>query len=368
MAIVRKINGHEVLVNSASGFELSLECSLLKESGHEENTHELSLTKDDVLNVLSIDEKHSPISLHWELLDKCNFSCPFCYIVGHSRNEVIRFNNIKRHLGYLIDQGLLFCVLTGGEVTEHPDFYDIYYFLKANGVMVEVLTNGYKINDKLLTIFKEYKPLKVEVSIYSLDNNKLREMAGIKDDKYAETVLNNVMNLKENGINVVCKTFANKFTFGEIDSIKTWCDQNDIKHYVFSEVLNAVDGKSLQKLFMPDYKSDRKYKYSKDKYCFPCKGKYYGFSIDSSFCASPCSLIRLKDFKFSLVDMGAKKALNSLSDCIKKYENILITGCYGCGNSNDCSVCIASATPKRNDEGEIISFVADKRNCMIVGD
>lgn len=367
MDVVRKIDGHEVLVNTASGFELSLEYSLLKSSGYDENSRELSITKDDVLNILSNDNEHRPISLHWELLDKCNFSCPFCYIVGHSRNEIVRFNKIKKHLDSLIDQGLLFCVLTGGEVTEHPDFYDIYYFLKTNGVVVEVLTNGYKIDDKLLKLFQEYKPLKVEVSIYSLDNNKLREMVGIKDCRCADTVLNNVMKLKENGINVVCKTFSNKFTFNEIDSIKTWCDENNLKYYVFSEVINAVDGKSLQKLFMPSYKSDRKYKYSKDKVCFPCRGKYYGFAIDSSFYASPCSLIRLKDFKFSLVDMGAKGALNSLRDSIKKFENMLIVGCDRCSNSDECSVCIASAIPKRNDQDEIISLVADTRNCIIKG-
>ena len=91
------------------------------------------------------------------------------------------------------------------------------------------------------------------------------------------------------------------------------------------------------------------------------------FSIYSNFCASPCSLISLNDFKFSLEDMGAKKAMNSLRGSIKKYDNMLISGCEMCDNSSDCSVCIARASPKRNDKGEIISLVADMNLCINAG-
>lgn len=73
---------------------------------------------------------YTPMLLTWELLDRCNFYCPFCYIVGHSHNEQVRFENIKSKIQELIDLGLLYCTLTGGEILLHKDFKEIYSFLK----------------------------------------------------------------------------------------------------------------------------------------------------------------------------------------------------------------------------------------------
>ena len=84
-----------------------------------------SLDQNNVLNMLSKSSQFTPLYLMWEMIDKCNFSCPFCYIVGHSNNKLIRFKNVKHHLEELIENGLLYCILTGGEVTYHKDFLEI---------------------------------------------------------------------------------------------------------------------------------------------------------------------------------------------------------------------------------------------------
>lgn len=363
MEIIRKIGPHEILVNTNAGMELSLEASILQNLKCDKVDNEVSLSKTEILKLLSAGDSYLPLSMHWELTDKCNYLCPFCYIVGHSKCKPVEFEKIKTHLSSLLDNGLLFCLLTGGEVTTHPDFYQIYHFLKSNGVIVEILTNGYQIDAKLLDLFDEFRPSKIEISIYSLDNEKLQDITSIKDSDCAEIVLRNIIRIKKIGIHVVCKTFANKFTYDELDSIQSWCSKNGIEHYIFSEIMNANDGKNLQGFGIPGSSVVNSKCYS-EKVCFPCPTKNYGCSINSSFEISPCSLLKLPDCNFSLFQFGVNGALLFIRELILKYKDRVINGCENCQYSKQCNICIATAIPIRNNLGQITSFSANPEICI----
>lgn len=364
MEIIRKIGKHEVLVNINEGMELSFEDSLLKNFEYNKDDGTVSLSKKEILKILSTGNNYLPLSLHWELLDKCNYACPFCYIVGHSRCEMLEFEKIEKHLSALIDNGLLFCLLSGGEVTIHPDFYQIYHFLKSKGVIVEILTNGYHIDSNLLELYEKLKPSKIEISIYSLDNKKLQYITGINDYKCAEKVLGNISIIKELGINVVCKTFVNKITYRELSSIQSWCEQRGIEHYHFFDVMNAYDGKNLQKFKAPEIPSESTAKKYKRKICFPCPGKHYACSINPSFEISPCSLLKLPECNFSLFDLGVNQALNLIWEFVSKYNENVINGCENCQYSEHCNICIANAIPTRNGQGYITGFSTNPEICI----
>lgn len=133
--IIRRIGMHEIAVAPSQASEIWLQPETLALlSGY---NPDVPLEKRDILRALSLGNEYVPLTLHWEILDRCNFRCPFCYIVGHSNEKLVRLNEIASHIEALIDHGVLFCTLTGGEVTIHPDFQAIYTLLKERGVVVE---------------------------------------------------------------------------------------------------------------------------------------------------------------------------------------------------------------------------------------
>ncbi len=348
MEIVRQIGELELLIETSDPQSIFLPEDVIdQETGSSDSP---MLTRRQILKLLSNGDTYRPLSLTWEMLDKCNFSCPFCYIAGHSRNRIIRFTEIKSHLSDLVEEGLLFCTLSGGEATMHPDFSKIYTFLKENGVIVRVFTNGFHITDALYNLWKIYPPSEVQVSIYTLDNEKLRKLFGVKHEYGASKVMQNVLKLKEAKVNVTCKTFINSLTQVDAISIIEWCRENEIEHFSSSELTDAYDGSNLTGFAIPETTAPS---LPESPICFPCGTKNYGCALSSAFEIFPCLAIQLKDCRFDLRTLGVKESITQMKAFVRKFQNSKIRGSCKTGK---CATCIAFAKPVRDKYGTIIHF------------
>ena len=175
-----------------------------------------------------------PLIVFNEITPFCNFKCPFCYI-NHNHIE-FEYPTLYRYFEIykgLIDEGMLYCTLTGGEVLIHPYFFDIYKFLKKNGVLVSIFSNGSFFTEKHFNLLKTYKPFQIEISIYSIDEDDFHLITGRPSDE-CNKVLNNILKLKEIGVNVKCKTQLNKLTINGFEKIKKWCSSHHIPYYFSS--------------------------------------------------------------------------------------------------------------------------------------
>lgn len=348
--VIRNIGRHCILVDTAEPISIYLEEKTIKEFVSDIQLP-IELSKPKILEILS-EGGYIPLTLHWELLDKCNLSYPFCYIVGHSSEKIVRFSEIENHLSDLIEEGLLFCTITGGESTIHPDFKSIYTFLKEHGVVVEVFTNGYNIDDELMDIFKLLPPSSIEVSVYSLSNKVLVEKYGASHTSTGERILENIVKMKDKGINVACKTFLNTVTVSEVENVTSWCKDNNIKHYSSNEITNAYDGVDLR--YYEVLEVNTSYKKPNQSICLPCNTRYYGSAIDASFSIFPCASIRLKDCMFDIRDIGVSESINRLKKFINKFQDTKIINSSN-GKSN-CATCMAYAQPVRDSNGDILYF------------
>lgn len=351
MEVMRRIGQHEVLVDTSEPCGIYFEESMVAWAQKED-----ALTKRDILDALANGSDYVPLTLRWEILDRCNFACPFCYIVGHSSNKLIRFSEVRTHLAELVEHGLLFCTLTGGEVTIHPDFKDIFRFLKENGVIVEVFTNGLAINDSLIQSFQEHPPITVEVSLYTLQDARLRQTYGAVQSNGATRVLENVLRMKHAGINVVCKTFLNTLTRVDIEGVTQWCHEHEVEHYSSSEFTQAYDGVDLQSFDMTGLEavSLTAKPMEKPPVCLPCGTKNYGCAIDTSFSISPCPSIRLDDCTFDLRRLGVTESLRRMKTFMRRFQDAEIRG--GSSALNRRASCMAFAKPVRNEAGELLYF------------
>lgn len=372
--VYRKINSINFAINPSASNEIYFEKEFTITN---KITNELA--PQDICKLIA-KNNYFPMILTWELLDKCNFSCPFCYIVGHSNHKIVRFDKIKTHLETLIKKGLVYCTLTGGEALLHKDFNQIYRFLKESGVIVEIYSNGHLLTKEHLELFNELPPYKIEVSIYGVSQKDFDRATNTKNTNY-EVVLNNILLLKKNGINVKCKTPFNSHTEINFDKIKKWCDLNSIDYYYSTNISDAYDGENLNRFntdyeTMISYETDRIINIEKlypnsfnifenkgIKDCYTCGVRNYGLHINANFELQICSETFTKESTFNILEDGIENSITKNRDFVNKHMDKPIKGCIGCDASSICKMCPAKAEPKLDENEKVLHFELPDNHC-----
>lgn len=317
-----------------------------------------------VLNAIYLENRkeHMPLSVFFELTNGCNFNCPFCYINEKDVNHVFlpRWSILKEEIDALINWGMLYCVLSGGECTMHPDFKQIYKYLKRRGVLVTIFSNGYLIDDELINLFTEYKPFKIEISLYG-NNDISYRLATNTINIDSERVYKAVLDMKNNGINVVCKTPINSLTEVSWIDNKKWCERHSIPFYYGYEMMDTYSGKSTEE-FAPSIAlknklreiDDLDFKNSKEKYELSHKTKAYKRIFDCSagktdlFISSfnklyPCmKAINISEWEFDISKKGIHKAYREYLEKMTCIKGKIILGCGGCIHHEVCQECFFS--------------------------
>src|SRR5690606_5397876 len=83
-----------------------------------------------------------------------------------------------------------------------------------------------------------------EVSIYGVSQKNFQEATGTQKINY-QLILDNILELKSNDINVLCKTPLNNLTEKDFDEIIQWCKQNEVVHYYSTSIYEGYDGSDL---------------------------------------------------------------------------------------------------------------------------
>ena len=67
-----------------------------------------------------------------------------------------------------VDNGMVFLLLTGGEIFLRPDFLDLYTPLTRMGLVVNLFTNGTLISDRVAARLAEAPPSRTEITLYGV--------------------------------------------------------------------------------------------------------------------------------------------------------------------------------------------------------
>lgn len=346
MIVSRIINGVEIDIDVSKADELYFEASFSNK-----------LPDNGINSILqTIYEEKSmylPESVMLEVTNQCNFNCQFCYIHTCNRDlNHLRFSVIHRDLQYLVDNGLLHCVITGGECLLNPDFIKIYRFLKTNGVLVTVLSNLSLLTNEHIEVFRELPPYKVDVSVYGYSNEEFWNTTSQRHVN-VQTIFTNILRLKNEGIRVTCKTPENIITENEIPKIREWCIMHDVEYYTSPEIFENYNGQSMDH-FISNPKSidvervesiTEKYganvKQFGRKMCFDCKGGQYGLFVSYDYKVRPClPFYSIEEANFAITSEGIHSSLESMKMLIQRYSGTPLKYCNGCDAVNLCKECV----------------------------
>ncbi len=72
--------------------------------------------------------------------------------------------------------GLLYLLLTGGEVFVRPDFYEIYSYAYNAGAVMSVNSNGTMIGNKQVEFFEKMPPEHINITVYGPDDETYEKL------------------------------------------------------------------------------------------------------------------------------------------------------------------------------------------------
>jgi radical SAM protein with 4Fe4S-binding SPASM domain len=121
--------------------------------------------------------------------------------------------------------GMIFLLLTGGEPLLRKDFPEIYKALSKMGFVISINTNGSLISDEIISLFSEYPPNRVNISLYGASEDTYRSLC---ENPSFEKVVRNIEKLKKIGVSVRLNCVFNKYNVNDADEIYKIASEHDL--------------------------------------------------------------------------------------------------------------------------------------------
>lgn len=127
-----------------------------------------------------------PLSGTFELTSRCNLDCRMCYIHKRANDPAALREELSaadwiRLAEDAQKSGMLLLLLTGGEPLLRSDFPEIYTACRRLGLLVSVNTNGTRIDEDAIALWKKYPPLRVNLTLYGAKPASYRRLCGHED-------------------------------------------------------------------------------------------------------------------------------------------------------------------------------------------
>ncbi len=111
----------------------------------------------------------APISILWEITDKCNLRCKHCLIDARQQEQnEMSLEEVKKTIEQLAEMKVFKITFGGGEPLVREDFLDILEYASGFNFGIKLTTNGILVNNSLLKRLKDTNVFSVQVSVDGL--------------------------------------------------------------------------------------------------------------------------------------------------------------------------------------------------------
>lgn len=132
------------------------------------------------------DSMNLPLMGTIELTPVCNLDCKMCY-VRQNQEAVLAQGGLKsidfweNVIDQAIEAGMLFCLLTGGEIFTYPGFRTLYMKLKQKGIHIVLNTNGTMLDRDTVEWLAKEPPRRLNISLYGASPETYKHLTGRRD-------------------------------------------------------------------------------------------------------------------------------------------------------------------------------------------
>jgi radical SAM protein with 4Fe4S-binding SPASM domain len=129
--------------------------------------------------------QRQPVNGTFELTERCNLACRMCYVRQSTGDGAMLRAKELTAAAWLelahqaVDNGMVFLLLTGGEVFMRSDFFKIYTPLTRLGLIITLFTNGTLITETLARRLAEAPPSRTEITLYGATAATYEAITGV---------------------------------------------------------------------------------------------------------------------------------------------------------------------------------------------
>lgn len=318
-----------------------------------------------------------PLSGTFELTPLCNFKCRMCYVrkTNKELEECARsIRTIEQWIALASearDAGMLHLLLTGGEPTLYPDFWDLYEKLSYMGLILSINTNGSTIDENAISILTKRPPRRINITLYGASDYSYEKLCGVKN--MFSKVDAAICRLQKEGIQVKLNCSLTPWNVNDLEAMVHYAQEKglilDIASYMFPPMRRNSNMIGINARFEPEQAAFYRLKafrlqYGENKYkeyickikngsalplgleegCVdPLNGQFHCRAGKSSFWATwdgwmmPCGMMIEPQ-----IDMYGRTFLESWNKLKLVCANIKLNGiCEACENQQICHSCAA---------------------------
>lgn len=185
----------------------------------------------------------TPYHGHFELTPLCNLNCKMCYVHLNSnqieKNQLLKAEDWIEQIRQSVDAGMVKASLSGGECLTHPQFDDIYLYLKSRGIFTTVLTNGVLLDEERIRFFKKYPLQKLQISLYGDSDDTYERVTGVRS---FSTVINHILRAKEENLPIVVAITPSLYLLDNIKNLIKLVKSLDVPYIINAGLLRPRDG------------------------------------------------------------------------------------------------------------------------------
>ncbi|MFO7968563.1 MAG: radical SAM protein [Candidatus Izemoplasmatales bacterium] len=194
------------------------------------------------------------ITAEFEITSSCNFNCEMCY--AKKQNSQLTTKQWFDIFNMAYENGMLFALLTGGEIFSRPDFIKLYNHLYDLGVKITLFTNGSKLNDKILEALKKRPPEVIAITLYGYDESSYQDFTKTKAFKDVDQAIDKIIN---SNLNLTLRTIPLPKIYQNLDKIIAYVKSKNLHLGYFLYVSQTNDSfKRLSPKELLDFESQIK--------------------------------------------------------------------------------------------------------------
>lgn len=180
----------------------------------------------------------APISLSWQITNKCNSKCCFCCNDSGIGENELDFPEIREIVKELLKWDCMRIIIGGGEPLVRKDIIDILKLFENEKNKPAIATNGILLNEDIIKQISK-SCITLQISFDTLKREtyiKLRGVDGLKKVK------ENIKLAKRYMENIRIITVLNRYNYTEVEDIYKFVEENNIKQWFVFNLLPAGRG------------------------------------------------------------------------------------------------------------------------------
>jgi radical SAM protein with 4Fe4S-binding SPASM domain len=167
--------------------------------------------------------RRQPAHGTFELTGRCNLSCRMCYVRRSAGDRAAMAEELPPSAWLELarqaaDNGMVFLLLTGGEIFLRRDFFEIYEPLTRMGLVLALFTNGTLITRDIAARLALAPPSRTEITIYGATAATSEAVTGVAGSHAACCA--GIEALLANRVPLGLKTTLTRWNSGELEAMR----------------------------------------------------------------------------------------------------------------------------------------------------